>query len=282
MAKSKQLPAGKSKAAKLKEAAKRKAAASTKKKKASSSAGGAAVNLPEAPISAQAPVSSPTGSLISRETWEQDQARLQSAAEDADSLDELNTAEADADAAYTAKTNAAKTAAAKRKLEIEQQRGEFEKSKSTDFKALNTSMAYRGATRSSAAMRGTADVTTQHNNIANQYKNAELGVDTEVNDINTQATNEREGVKAMVTRRRGTLAQRAAARGVYSAGAGSEDGGVDAPGINGPASPVTAATKAAKTYKGKYRGPDKYKGNMAKVAAAKRAAAAKRRVKGKK
>jgi hypothetical protein len=281
MAKVKQLPAGKSKAAKLKEAAKRKAATS-KKKKATTKVADPSVATPTAPLSAQAPVSSPTGSLISPETWAQDQARLQSAAEDQDTADSLNEAEADADATYTSRTTEAAKAAALRKIELQKQKDQFDKEKSTDFKNLNTNMAYRGASRSSAADRSTKELGNQHTNIANSYKDAELSVDTEVSDINTKAFNEREATKSYVNKRRGTLAQRAAARGVYSEGAGSEDGGVNAPGIDGPATPAAKAAKAAKTYKGKYRGPDKYKGNMAKVAAAKRAAAAKRRVKGKK
>jgi hypothetical protein len=276
MAKKKQLPAGKSKADKLKDAAKRKAATSKKKKPASSPAG-SAVETPAAPASAQAPVSSPTGSLVSRETWEQDQARLQSAAEDADTLDELNATESDADSSYTAKVNAAKTAAAKRKLELEQQKGEFEKSKSSDYKALDTSLAYRGASRSSAAVRGTSDVMTQHTNTANQFKNAELGVDTEVKDINTQAEIERGTIKGRVAKRRQTLAQRAAARGVYSAGAGQADGGVNAPGINTKAPTVKVAKPSKSVSKAV-----KSRGTQIKVDAARRAAAAKRRVKGKK
>lgn len=269
MAKTKQLPAGKSKA--ITAAAKRKAASSktsttkksttTKKVSAPRVAAPSAVATPTAAVSAKAPVSSPTGSLISQETWQSDQARLQSASEDQDTVDTLNETEANADSTYTAKTTAAAKAAALRKLELDQQKAQFEKNKSEDYKNLDNSMAYRGATRSSAAERGYKGVVNQHTNIANEYKNAASAVDTEVNDINTQAYNEREATKGFVTKRRGSLANRAAAKGVYSVGSASEDGGVSAPIINdaepaspgapaaSPASPASPAAKAAKKKK---------------------------------
>lgn len=275
MAKSKQLPAGKSKAAKVKAAAKRATAKKASKKKSSP----AGPKAPTAPESAKAPVSSPTGSLVSPETWAADQARLQSAAEDADTVDELNQEEASADSDYTSRVSEAKTLAAKRKLDLAKQKSEFDKTKSDDYKSAGNAFAYRGASRSSAASRGVRDIATQHSRVDNEFTGETVAADNFVKDTEANAATLRGERKAYVTKRRGTLAHRAASRGVYSDGAANGEAGVSAPTFAPGAAAAAKAkkAKAAPTFKGKYQGPDKYKGDKKKIAAAK-AAAAKRRV----
>lgn len=229
----------------------------------------AAVVAPTAPISAQAPVSSPTGSLISRETWQSDQARLQSAADDAEAAETLNETESAADSEYTSTINETTKAAAQRKLELQKNREELRRRKADDFKGLNTNLAYRGASRSSAAARGTKEIATAHSTAETGLNNAETAVNNEVNDITTQATNNRESIKARVAKRRQTLAQRAAAQGVYSVGSAAEDTGVDAPTIDNTPEPVAPAPAPAAPGK-------------KKKSAAARAEAAKRRISKKK
>jgi hypothetical protein len=292
MAKVKQLPAGKSKADKLKEAAKRKAAAAkkasatAKSDKSKATAAKAATQpgpAPTAAPSAQAPVSSPNGSLVSAQTWEADQARLQSAVEDADTTDELNSQDVEADTKYTSAVNEATKTAAQRKLELAQQKDQWSKAKGDDYKNLDTNMAYRGAARSSAADRGLAQVKTAHTNTANQFANEETNATNYVTDVEAKAKIAREATKGYVTKRRGTLAERAAARGVLSVGSApvdNEEAGIEPPTMLPPSTPSVAAKAAAKTSKASAA-----KAKAAKTAAAKaKAAAAKRRIakKGKK
>lgn len=285
--KKKQLPAGKSKAAAVKSAAKRKLAttkskASTKKigtATTSSPAGGA--NNPLQPVSVKAPVSSPDGSLVSPETWQSDLARLQSAADDQDTLDSLNEAETKADSDYTSRTTEATKNAALRKLELARQKDNYEKSKSTDYKNLDANLAYRGATRGSAAERGLKEVATTHANLDNEYKNAESSVDTELNDVKTRAYNEREQIKGFVTKRRGSLAARAAAKNVYSVGSAAKDSGDTAPSLPAESSsydstPAPAAPAAAPTAVTPM--PTIKKTSTKKKKATSNAAAAKRRI----
>ena len=219
----KQLPAGKSK---LKAAAKRKVASKKTSSKATTKK--AAVkpkaSAPSSPIVApdvQAPVSSPTGSLVSPETWRSDQARLQSKYDDAQTVEELNQAEADADENYTKANTEATRASTQRKLELDKQQGEFEKSKAGNYNDVNSTMAYRGASRSSAAARATRQVDTFHNNLDSQYRNERTDADNLVSDTATNSYTEREKVKGRIAAKRGWLATKAASEGVLSEGSSS-------------------------------------------------------------
>lgn len=250
MAKVKQLPAkSKTAAAKRALAKKAKAKKTTAKKTATTAAAAPAAALPGMPAgpeNAQGPVSSPTGSLTTAEDWGAAQARLQSLNEDADSLDELNQADVDADTALTTAETNAKAEQARQAAELKKSRDEFRQKQSTDYKDLNSNMASRGASRSSAMRRGADYVGDEHLKVKSALDVADSKNATFVADATAPVRINTANTKAFTAKRRGTLASRAAAGGVYSPGSSPEDGGVTAPGINEPAAPAPKAPKAPK------------------------------------
>ena len=134
--------------------------------------------------------------------------------------------------------------------------------------SLNSSLAYRGMTRGTTAMDKQAE-------LAKNQQVAQTGIDNAYTSATAEAQTT---IDTAAARRAAIKAKYAAARQSYTdaqskanptEGSSSEDSGMTYNVTSDPeeTTTTTASTAATKTYKGKYPGPDKFKGDAKKIAA---------------
>lgn len=193
---------------------------------------------------------------------------------------EIDMAEADAHEAIDKELAAARQSKEQALLTNKLQTEALDKQTTADRKGLTTGLAYRGLTRGTTATDKSAKLASEH-----QSKRTEIA--SELSNTNAAA----DAVLTGEAARRAALDKRfAAARQSYTnaqsknsptEGSKAEDSGVQGTVIAPPAPEPAAVeepqeeavignaveTVATKKYKGKYKGPDKFKGDEKKIAA---------------
>lgn len=183
---------------------------------------------------------------------------------------EIDMAEADAHEAIDQEVAAAEQEKALAALDYKQATEALGKSKIEDKGSLNSSLAYRGMVHGTTA-------TDKIAKLESSYNTAKTGIESQLAQVNATADTT---VKTAAARRAALDQRFATARQSYTnsqsrnnptEGSKAEDAGVKPTTI--PAAPKPVAAPAApkpaakKTYKGKYKGPDRFKGDAKKIAA---------------
>jgi hypothetical protein len=171
---------------------------------------------PTAPV--KVPVAGADGSLVSPETWQQDQARLTALREDQDALENIENEEASAALDYDSKKAEYDRDARQRRLDIQKQKQGFQQQKNYDKADLNSNLSYRGAARSSAASRKFSELTSQHAAVDKDLTDAEADTNLSFDVAAPELANTKKTRLSLAAERRRKLAERAAAKGSYTAG----------------------------------------------------------------
>lgn len=226
---------------KVQNAAKRRSASGKAKKKSVSASPApkavapAAPTAPENVYSATSPVANTNGSLVSPATWEQDQARLQASADDAETAQNLNEEELGAATDYESELASHREKAKLDRLQLDQEKSQFERSKADQYKDLNESLSYRGSLRGSAARRNLASLTSAHSQQETAFSTQDAGITSGLASSEGAAAARKQGRLTNVASRRGILANRAAGKGVYSPGSSPvSDTGITSPTATAP------------------------------------------------
>lgn len=222
---------------------------------------------PTAPV--EVPVAGSGGSLVTPETWEQDQARLVFNREDQAEAFDLNQQSNEAVLDYQSTMNDLQRARDTTKLGITQQRDQMNTQRPQDFADLNSSLSYRGVgRRGSAAARKIGSLTSSYTQAGNALDAADTKATTDFDTDSATAFNRQNTTLTGIAQRRLQLAGNASAGGSYTTGTTpATDTGVEAPkATSNPPKPaakpaVKPAAKPATKFKGKYPGPDIFKGN---------------------
>lgn len=179
--------------------------------------------------------SNSTGSLISPGNWKADQAKLQSSWEDAENVADLDAADSKDALDYQARKDELARDAEKARLQLDQDRQNMRKQAVSEKASLDSSLAYRGASRGSAGIRQRANLTNEIAKAEGDFTAADSNITTEkVAAEGTLGANLSAAQAARAAKRK-LIAERAAAQGVYSSGSAPvSDTGVSAPGLETP------------------------------------------------
>ncbi len=178
----------------------------------------------------QSPVASSTGKIASPSNWQEEQALL-SRGEESDQID--------ADSAqYAIDYENTKTDLTTQKdrdlLDISKKRTDWENTKNGEFSSLNNNLAYRGASRSSAAAKQTGELILNQDKIANDFTTAAANRTADFNTAMARAQSNYSAQQGSITRRKQAVSNKAAMSGSnYIEQAGAVESGVNSPTISG-------------------------------------------------